>query len=484
MLMNHKKRIHRVMLTQPNFSWFGKRTWKLIPYNLGLLNASLKKALYDSWIFDPNFQDLSEQTVREELRRTKPDAVGITTFSSEYIREPRRLSQLVKEELPQAVVILGGILPTVLLEKAMEDPNVDYFMIGEGEYRLPRLLDELNKENGNLASIDGLAYGQSAVIQPTKDFISNLDAIDFPDYGGLDMSSYGNYAHKYAHGILPRQFPFATTITSRGCPYQCIFCAAATASGRKVRLRSAANVLEEIDKLYENGIREIIFLDDHFMANRDRATDIMKGLINRNYGITWKCANINVMHLDRKLLELMQKSGCYQLTVSIESGNPYVLRNIIKKPINLKKVPRVIEIAKSLNFEIAANFVFGFPGETWDQIRDTCRYAERINADIVNFHIATPLPKTELMEICLRGGYLKNEESKESFGYTTGAIETPDFNPMELQVIRAFEWDRINFSNPERKSAVARMEGISLEELEEWRVRTRRNLGTTVGWKE
>lgn len=479
------KRIHRVMLTQPNFSWFGKRTWKLIPYNLGLLNASLKKASYGSWIFDPNFQALSEQTVREELRRTKPDAVGITTFSSEYVREPRRLSQLVKEELPQAVVILGGILPTVLPEKAMEDPNVDYFMIGEGEYRLPRLLDELNKENGSLASIDGLAYGQPTVIQPMRDFISNLDAIDFPDYGGIDMSSYGNYAHKYAHGILPRQFPFGITITSRGCPYRCIFCAAATVSGRKVRLRSAANVLEEIDKLYkENGIRELIFLDDHFLANRNRAIEIMNGLINRNYGITWKCANVNIMHLDRELLELMQKSGCYQLTISIESGNPDVLRNIIKKPINLEKVPRIIELAKSLNFEIAANFVFGFPGETWDQIRDTCRYAYKINADIINFHIATPLPKTELMEICLRGGYLKNEDNEESFGYTTGAIETPDFNPMELQVLRAFEWDRINFSNQKRKSVIARMEGISIEELEEWRIRTQRNLGTTVGWKE
>src|SRR3990172_6155362 len=130
--MSHKKRIRRVMLTQPNFSWFGKRTWKLLPYGLGLLSASLKKASYESWIFDPNFQELSEQTVREELRRTKPDAVGITTFSSEYIQEPKRLSQLVKEELPQAIVILGGILPTVMLEKAMEDPNVDYFMIGEG----------------------------------------------------------------------------------------------------------------------------------------------------------------------------------------------------------------------------------------------------------------------------------------------------------------------------------------------------------------
>ena len=472
------------MLTQPNYSWFGKRARKILPYGLGVLNASLKRVGYESWIFDPNFQGLSEQAVREELVRTQPDAVGITSSSTEYIPEVRRMSQLVKEELPQAIVILGGVLPTVLPEKAMEDPSVDYCIIGEGEYRLPQLLDEFNSEECNLSNIDGLAWGLPLVIQPMKDFISDLDAVGFPDYGNLDLSSYGNYAPKYDHEIRPRQLPFATTITSRGCPYRCIFCAAATVSGRKVRLRSAANVLEEIDELYGLGIREIIFLDDHFLADRDRAIEIMRGLIDRDYGLMWKCANVTIWHLDRELLELMQKSGCYQLTVSPESGNQHVLRRIIKKPVKLDKVLHILGLAKNLGFEIVANFVFGFPGETWDQIRDTCRYAEKLNVDIVNFHLATPLPKTELMEICLRGGYLKSEDGEGLLGYTKGIIQTPDFNPVELQILRAFEWDRINFSSPERKLRVAKMEGISLEELEEWRVRTRRNLGMTIGWRE
>ena len=282
-----KRRLKRVMLTQPNYSWFSRRARRLLPYNLGLLNAALKKALYESWIFDPNFQDLSEQAVREELIRTKPDAVGITSFSTEYIRETTRMSQLVKEELPQAIVILGGVLATVLPEKAMEDPNVDCLVIGEGEYRLPRLLHQFNSEKCNLSSIDGLVWGRPPVIQPMKNFISNLNEIDFPDYGDLDLSSYGNYAPKYGHEYRPRQFPFSTTLTSRGCPYRCIFCASEVMSGRKVRLRSAANVLEEIDILHrENGIREVIFLDDHFLADRDRAIEIMKGLIDRNYGMT------------------------------------------------------------------------------------------------------------------------------------------------------------------------------------------------------
>jgi len=480
-----KRKIGRIMLTQPNYSWFSKRTWKLIPYGLGILNASLKRAGYESWIFDPNFQDLSGWAVREELARTQPDAIGITSFSTEYIQETQRMSWLIKKELPQAIVILGGILPTVLLEKATEDPNIDYFVIGEGEYRLPRLLDELNSEECNLSSIDGLAWGSPPVLQPMRGFISNLDAIGFPDYGGLNLFHYRNYAHKYAHGLLPRQFPFATTITSRGCPYRCIFCAAAMISGQKVRLRSAANVLREIDELYrQDGIKEIIFLDDHFLANRNRAIEIMEGLIDRNYEMAWKCVNMTIWRLDKELLELMRRSGCYQVTVSPESGNQQVLRKIIKKPVVLDRVPHILDIAKNLGFEIAANFVFGFPGETWDQIRDTCRYAEKLDIDIVNFHLATPLPGTELMEICLRNDHLKSEGGEGLFGYTKGIIQTPDFNPVELQILRTFEWDRINFSSPERRAVVAKMEGISMKELEEWRVKTRRNLGMTIGWKD
>ncbi len=504
------KTIKKVMLTQPNFSWFGKRTWKLLPYSLGLLNASLKNAGYDSWIFDPNFNDLSTYNVRKELRRTKPDAIGITTFSSEYIQEPMLLSNIIKEELPNSIVILGGILPTVLLSKAIEDPNVDFFMIAEGEYRLPMLLDYLNKNDiDSINDIDGLSYlsyveyenneNRLIHINPMKDFIQNLDDVHFPYYGNLDLSGYTNYTNKYILGIIPRQFPFATTMSSRGCPYRCVFCASATVSGRKVRLRSAENVLKEIDELHDKyRIKEIIFQDDHFLFDRQRSIDIMNGIIDRNenndennennsknYGLTWKCVNINVKHLDRDILELMKKSGCYQITISVESGNPYVLKNIIKKPLDLDKIPIIMNIAKELGFEICANFVIGFPGETWEQIRDTFRYAEKLNVDYVAFHIATPLPKTELMEICKKKGYLQldDTEGKKMHCYTKGVIQTPDFTPMELQILRAFEWDRINFSNlsnPDRKETIARMQGITLDELEEWRINTRRNIGITI----
>lgn len=251
-------------------------------------------------------------------------------------------------------------------------------------------------------------------------------------------------------------------------------------SGSKVRFRSATNVLQEIKQLYDQGIREIIFLDDHFLADRERAIEIMQGIKDSYSSLAWRCVNVTAWLLDKVLLSLMRTSGCSHITVSIESGNQEVLNNIVKKPVDLNAIPEKLALAKDLGFDVVANFVIGFPGETWEQIRETFRYAENLDVDIVNFHIATPLPKTELMDICLKKGLLLHDYMQNISaysGYGKGLIATEEFSPFELEVLRSFEWDRINFSSPERTRNIARMNGISMEELDEWRKNTRRSLG-------
>jgi len=474
----------KVVLAQPNYAWFSKRSWESPPYTLAVLNACLKDR-HDVKLFDPNYTDMSEDEVFEFFNKERPDIAGVTTGSTEYIKPARLLNEIIKKASPETIIIQGGIIPTVVLDIAMKDGNVDYWVIGEGELRLPRLLEELAKPAPDLASIDGLAYweGGTARISPSKGFIEDLDSLPFADYGNIDFIEYGNRIIKYAAGLLPRQYPYAVTITSRGCPFRCIFCAASLVSGKKVRFRSAENILKEIDLLYKAGVREVMFLDDHFLAKRKRAVSIMEGLIERKYDMTWKSVNLMVNFLDREILELMRKSGCYQLILSLESGNQDVLKNIIKKPIKLAKVADTLKIARSLGFETIANFVFGFPDETRQQIDDTLNFARNIDVDLVNFHIATPLPETELMKICLEKRCLPEDfdiGEDHTAGYAKGVILTDEFTPSELEVLRASEWDKINFSTPERKKAIARIEAISLEELEEWRKKTRRRCGVDV----
>ncbi len=473
----------KIVLTQPNYAWIGKRAWQMPPYTLAILNACLKK--YDVQLFDPNYNKMSEEEVFKFFQETRPEIVGVSSVSTEYVKQNRLMTAIIKKASSDSIVIQGGVIPTVAVGMAMRDANVDYWLAGEGEFSFPRLLGELGKSQPNLSSIDGLAYWKDGLtrITPPGAFIENLDLVPFPDYGNLNLLDYGHRFIKFSPQLLPRKFPWAVTVTSRGCPYRCIFCAAHTVSGKKMRFRSANNVLNEVDGLYKAGIREIIFLDDHFLGNRQRAVEIMQGLIKRKYDLTWKCANLMITSLDRQILELMKDSGCYQVTLSIESGNQYVLDKIIKKPVKLDKVHGILDMIKSLGFETIANFVVGFPGETWAQIRETYRFAESISVDLVNFHIACPLPKTELMEICMRDGYLPQDldiEEGPAFGYAKGLISTNEFTSSELEILRAFEWDRINFSTPERRETIARMNGISAGELEQWRTDTRRKCGVNV----
>lgn len=487
--MKTDKKIKKIVLIQPNYAWMTKRTWRLPPYALALLKAAVGGRA-ETVVFDPNFANLSEEEVACVLKKLNPDLVGITSVSTEYFNITKLLSSLVRKALPEAVIVFGGVIPTVVLEEAMKDKCVNYWMAGEGEVSFPRLIEELGKGQPDLSAVRGLAYWQGgrAVINDNL-FLENLDQVPFPDYSGIIINTnmdkacvvdYGRVVFKYAPAILARRYPFAVTITTRGCPFKCIFCAGRTVSGQKVRFRSAENVLAEIDSLYKQGIKEVIFLDDHFLADRKRAMDIMGGIMARNYDMAWRCCNVTAWLLDREILEIMYKSGCDFLLVSPESGNQQVLERIVKKPLKLEKLPGILAMAKSIGFSVMVNFVFGFPGETWSQIRDTISYAERLNVDMVNFHIATPLPKTELMEICLREKLLPRdyvEKISEYSGYGRGLITTGEFTPTELEVLRSFEWDRINFSSQERKESIMRLNGISREELESWRVNTRRNLG-------
>ncbi len=238
-------------------------------------------------------------------------------------------------------------------------------------------------------------------------------------------------------------------------------------------------MLEEIDWLVHGyGVKEIIFYDDNLIINRKRIVEILEGLIERNYDLQWKPTSIAVYALDDDLLELIRKAGCYQLVLALESGTEEGLK-IIKKPFRkLEKTQKVIAKAKSLGFYLSAGFVIGLPGETWEQILQTFRFAESLDIDYCTFSVATPLPKTELYEICKKNNLLVpnfsfNDESITGFGKPS--IHTSEFTPGELAVLRAFEWDRINFKTQKQVERIALMNGIDVEDVHQWRINTRRN---------
>ncbi len=482
-------KIEKVLFIIPNSSWFGKRYWQSFPYTVGLLSAVLSRKGYAVEVLDANLEGMDEAALEAAVKKSAPTMVCVSAMTVEYRKCVHKTFEIVKSADSEIITSIGGVYPTLSPEIATKDDKIDYFIIGEGEERLPQLLEAIEGK-GDLNAIDGLIRRSPATGQlifnendTAKNRIKDLDSLPFPDYSHFDMEKYIYFGEKYTQNFQFRQFPVGQTITSRGCPYKCTFCASNNVYGKAVTFRSPDNVLAEIDMLVKDyGIRELIIVDDNFLLKRSRAVKILEGLVERNYDLLWKSNNLAIFHMDRELLELMKKSGCYQITVSIESGHPNTLKRM-KKPVDLEKAKEIVQIIKELDIELISNYVIGLPGDTFDEIRGSFAYAEALDIDYSLFSIATPLPATELFDISKEQGCIAPDFGFENFdyyGFGRGAITTDEFTPFELQVLRAFEWDRINFKTRAKKEKIAGMLGITLEELENWRKETRRKVGVDV----
>jgi len=240
--------------------------------------------------------------------------------------------------------------------------------------------------------------------------------------------------------------------------------------------------LDEIEFfINKHNVKNITIIDENFLANRERVESILNAFIERKYNLAWQMANVAVWYLDDELLSLMCKSGCTAISQSVESGSPRVLRDVIRKPLQiLEKTSNIVRKCNELNINIVAHFVIGLPGETWEEIRQTFHFAETLNCDLVVFHIATPYPKTELYDICVKDNLLPPDFSffsPEFYGTSRGFITTDEFTPTELMVVRSFERDRINFSTPQKAAKIAKMMNLSIEELNKHRKQTRLKCG-------
>ena len=232
-------------------------------------------------------------------------------------------------------------------------------------------------------------------------------------------------------------------VTSRGCPCRCTFCSSTNLWGKHYRTRSAANVLQELDWLVDKfGIEEIKVQDDNLTVNKKRAGEIFQGMIERPYRLHWNTPNgIAVWTLDKEMLAMMKDSGCFEITMAIESGNQKVLDDLIRKPLKLDKAREINRACRELGISRFAYFIIGFPGETKAQIMDTIKFARELRLDMNAIFIYNPLPGSELFEECLKRGYI-TEESFFEVGnqYFSSVIDSEEWTAKELETLIRWEY--------------------------------------------
>jgi len=451
----HKK-INKVLLVRPPATIVKSLEPKNLAVPLGLvyLGAVLEKD-YEVRILDSmaeGFEEeipldndvlrygLSYDKIRDKISEFAPDIVGVSCLFSVQFSNALEVCRLVKEINANIITVLGGSHPSSLPQEVLKEKEIDFVVIGEGEEALSKLLRAIDS-GADLTQIDGLAFktGGNIVVNPKTQYIKDLDSLPFAARHLLPMDKY--FTVNRPHGSVALKTPNTVMITSRGCPGRCVFCSIHTVWGRAYRARSAENVLAEIGQLIEKyGIREIQFGDDNLILDKERAKKIFQGMIDRKMNLSWNAVGgIALWRLDEELIKLMKESGCYRISLPIESGDQDVLSQIIKKQVDLKKVPEMIALAKKYHIKTDALFVIGLPGETKKQLQNTFRYARRLAVDNINFFFATPFPGTELLKICQEKNYLRPDFDYRHLRAGEVNVITPEFSRQELERLVARE---------------------------------------------
>ncbi|MFH1593986.1 MAG: radical SAM protein [Candidatus Omnitrophota bacterium] len=444
------KKIKKVMLlTPPAFTSRDATDINPIPpLGLGYLGAVLEERGIEVKIFDSliegfhNRTHIDKDTVRigapfamieDEIKRFSPDILGVSNLFSRQSENAHEIYRLAKKIDSRMVVIAGGAHPSVLPEAVMEDRNVDFVVIGEGEYTLKTLIDCL--ENGaTFDKLDGIAFRENGKIKvcPKKYFIEDLDSLPFPAWHLLGITKY--FGLSSSHGSR-RCEKFSPIVTSRGCPIGCAFCTAHHVWGKNFRKRSPENVIKEMKELKDKyDIEELLFEDDNVTLDVKRGERIFDLMIEERLNLKWDTPNgVAAFALDEALIKKMKDSGCYKLNIAVESGNKDVLKNIIKKPLDLEKVKRLIKYARSIGLQTGIFLIIGMPGETLDQIWDSYRFAREVKIYDAFVSVATPYPGSELYKICTENKYVDAERLLENLYISSFSVSTENWTRDDLR---------------------------------------------------
>lgn len=330
--------------------------------------------------------------MRKIIDRYRPGVVGISCKSQTFAAAVR-VAQVAKAAAPDTLVIAGGPHPSMVGSEVLNVPEIDLAVRGEGEAVLVQVLKALDAGR-SFADIPGVCFrdGGRTVENPVGPPIDALDALAFP--------------HEAAPDVLHDcdQYPaaaFSHVFATRGCPYNCFFCGSRNVWGRRVRFRSADNVVREIQGLIRRGVDNVHFDDDTFGIHSAYIRDLCAAIAAGCPGLRWSC-ELHVKLVTDEHLGLMKAAGCRSLQLGIESGNDEILK-LIRKGFTIAEALRAVEKIHRHGIELQAFFMVGFPQETPQSLNDTLAAMKRIPGRL-SYSIFTPYPGTEAFDFCREHG--------------------------------------------------------------------------------
>ncbi len=359
--------------------------------SLGLLYiaAVLEQEGHHVEVIDMDTESNPQNKIASSLTHLKPEVLCIHVMTWTF-HQANEIAKLAKHALPSIYIIAGGAAITCTPEAIINHSVFDYGVIGEGEKTIAELMRTLNSK-GDTSKIPGIIYQKNnqLILGEQRALIETLDNIPNPARHLVNLNRYSD--------VLSRQRSSATMITSRGCPYNCIYCDRRNRMGNKWRSFSNHRIIDEMQELKERyGIKEIMFFDDEFIIDRARTIEFCNLIIKRNLDIIWECRT-RVDMVDPQLLKIMKQAGCYRIRFGFESGDDTILK-ILKKGITVTQSLECARMVKESGIEIFGYFMFGCPNETEKTVQKTIELAFAIDPDFAVFSKMILIPGSELFE--------------------------------------------------------------------------------------
>ena len=391
------------------------------------------------WTITENFRNSEEHislltVLRSELKNKletiRPQIVGVSCTLNAFDDNFHMTTALIKEFYPDAVVVGGGHYPSSLPEPCVQDENLDYVVIAEGELPFKKFVEDFLDDQ----------LPNEKIVNDKKIYLKDFNAFPKLEYEKLEMEEYLELEHSNSLG--GDQGRTATLVTSRGCPLKCTYCATHNVWDYGFRYQSAQNVFEQVVELKEKyNVETVMFLDDIFVLHKKRTKEFCRLLIEHEVEINWYPTSVLINALDEEMITLMAKSGCASLGLAVESGVRRV-QKMIKKGVRLDHCKKIVEYMRREGMRVYALFVLGFPNETMEEIKETLRFARDLKCDWAMMNIATPLYGTEMYETCQEENFLPDNLTQLC---GEGNITTSEFTAEKMEEIITDANFRMNF---------------------------------------
>lgn len=392
----------RVLLVQPDYKDCVQTLFSIYnteegigykpPLGLLYLAAAIKKwTVHSVDVLDCQLDKVDAGNIHQHV--TGPyDVIGISAWT-DFWYQAHSVGKKLKEMYPGAHLVIGGPHANIFPDELLKIDFIDSIILSDGELPLVKLLGRLSGEDSSNTPIPGLYFKgrDNGAFVPYN--YPELDQLPFPDRTLLPI-------HRYT-SVLSSHSYVTSMITSRGCPFKCVYC---KLDFQKPMKRSAENVVDEFEEIAKLGIKEVEVYDDTFNWSHKRTLEICEGILQRNIKIKWAIRDrVNTANED--VLRALKAAGCYRIHYGIETGSDRVME-ISKKQITTAQARNAVKLAKKHGFSVLAYFMYGLPGETLNEAYETMDFAMELDPDYAEFSITVPYPGTESYDNSLKEGII------------------------------------------------------------------------------